>query len=55
MTNRNHEEGALRMPAIEGAIDAHQEDAFQDFIAVVAFTLQTRDLALHWLTSVGLA
>ena len=39
------------MPAIEGSIDADQEDAFQDFVAVAAFAMQTWDLALHWLTS----
>jgi hypothetical protein len=43
------------MPAIKGSIDPDQEDTFQDFVAVAAFTMETGNLALHWLTSVDLA
>ena len=34
-------ERSLRMPAIEGPIDADQEDAFQDASTVAAFAMQT--------------
>jgi hypothetical protein len=33
------EEGSLRMPAVEGVLDADQEDPFQDILAVVIFAM----------------
>ena len=44
-------ERSLRMPAVEGPIDTDQENALQDLLGVVAFAMQTWDVALHELTS----
>jgi hypothetical protein len=33
------EEGSLGMPAVEGSLDADQEDAFQDVVSVVIFAM----------------
>ena len=44
-------ERSLRMPAVEGPIDADQENALQDVLGIVAFAMQTWDMAFHELTS----
>src|ERR1700730_17575499 len=48
-------ERPLRMPAVEGPIDADQEDAFQCVITCALFTMQTRDMSFHGATSCDLA
>src|SRR6266404_6117960 len=45
----------LRMPAVEGAIDTNEENALQYVLRVVAFAMQTRDIAFHGATSCDLA
>src|SRR6266566_3689661 len=41
----------LRMPAVEGSIDADEENTFQDVLRVVTFAMQTWDMTFHELTS----
>jgi hypothetical protein len=48
-------EGSLRMPAVEGSLDADQEDAFQDIVSVVIFAMKSGDVAFHFRASSGLA
>ena len=40
------------MPAVEGTLDADEEDTFQRVLAIAIFKMQARDVALHELTSV---
>jgi hypothetical protein len=49
------EERSLRMPAVEGALDADQEDAFQGVVSVVIFAMKSGDVTLHFRASSGLA
>src|SRR6266576_5669530 len=45
----------LRMPAVEGSIDADEENTFQDVLRVVTFAMQAWDMTFHELTSGCLA
>jgi hypothetical protein len=48
-------EWTLRMPSIEGSINANQENALQDVLGVVTLSMQTWDMAPHELLSCCLA
>src|SRR6267143_320151 len=45
----------LRMPAVKCPIDTDQENPLQNVLRVVAFAMQTRDMAFHGATSCDLA
>jgi hypothetical protein len=45
-----YEEGPLGMPAIKGAIDTNQENAFK-YVTAVRFAMETWNVAFHFETS----
>jgi hypothetical protein len=48
-------ERPLGMPAIEGSLDASQEDAFRDVISLMILAMQSGNVTFHFPASSGLA
>ena len=47
------QEGLLRVPAVGGPFDAHEEGAFQGMITIGLPGMKAWDMAFHWFTSEG--
>jgi hypothetical protein len=48
------EEGLLRVPAVIGSIDPHEEDSFERIVRAPCLIIEARDMPLHDFTASAL-